>query len=173
MPGPEARLSRLWWLPLALFLLLAIAAGGAVLVANLRGGQPLEILTPSPTPTIAQEIYIGGVVAAPGIYPLREGDSIQDLLKAAGGITDQADPGQLKLVVPSRGKAASPQLINVNTAEAWLLEALPGIGQRLAQAIVDYRTQNGLFRTTGDIMKVPGISTKTYEGIKDQIAVGD
>jgi competence protein ComEA len=62
--------------------------------------------------------------------------------------------------------------VNINTATASELETLPRIGPKVAQRIVDFRTRNGAFKKTEDIMKVQGIGEKVYEGIKDLITVG-
>jgi len=51
------------------------------------------------------------------------------------------------------------------------LDSLPGIGPAKAQAIVDYRDQNGPFRTIDDLLNVPGIGPKILETIRDQITV--
>lgn len=56
-------------------------------------------------------------------------------------------------------------------AEAWLLEALPGIGPALAQRIVDYRSVNGAFERVEDLKRVQGIGEQTYEALKDLITV--
>jgi competence ComEA-like helix-hairpin-helix protein len=69
--------------------------------------------------------------------------------------------------------AELPQKIDINCAEAWLLEALPGIGESKAQAIIDYRQQNGEFQHIIEITEVDGIGPATYEEIKDLITVGD
>jgi comEA protein len=66
-----------------------------------------------------------------------------------------------------------PQKIDINRAEAWLLEALPGIGPTKAQAIIDYRQQNGYFSDISEILNVEGIGQDIYEQIKDLITVGD
>jgi comEA protein len=66
-----------------------------------------------------------------------------------------------------------PQKIDINRAEAWLLEALPGIGPSKAQAIIDYREQNGGFNDVSEILSVPGIGESIYKDIKDMITVGD
>ncbi len=66
-----------------------------------------------------------------------------------------------------------PQKIDINRAEAWLLEALPGIGPSKAQAIIAYRRQNGGFKHITEITKVEGIGPAIYEEIKDLITVAD
>jgi len=56
---------------------------------------------------------------------------------------------------------------------SWLLEALPGIGEVTAQAIMDYRSENGPFKRTEDLLKVTGIGPAIFEKIKDYITVSD
>jgi len=55
----------------------------------------------------------------------------------------------------------------------WVFEALPGIGEALAQRIADYRSENGPFRRIEDLLKVEGIGPATFEKIKDYITVSD
>ena len=62
-------------------------------------------------------------------------------------------------------------LININTADEAMLRSLPGIGEVKAGAIVEYRRENGGFRSVEDVKKVPGIGDKTFENIKDYITV--
>jgi competence protein ComEA len=61
--------------------------------------------------------------------------------------------------------------ININTANASELEKLPGIGPKVAQRIVDYRTKNGAFKKAEEIMKVTGIGEKIFARMKDMITV--
>ena len=61
--------------------------------------------------------------------------------------------------------------ININTATAEQLTLLPGIGETLAQRIVDYRTDNGLFASVDDLKQVSGIGEKKLEQIKSYIKV--
>lgn len=60
--------------------------------------------------------------------------------------------------------------ININTADELALQTLPGIGEKKAQLIIDYR-ENQLFKQKEDIMNIEGIGKKTYEKIKDLISV--
>ena len=84
-----------------------------------------------------------------------------------------ADLSHIKIHVPKVSESHPPQKINVNRAEAWLLEALPGIGQGRAQAIVGYRNQHGPFRRTEDLLGVEGIGNSTLDKIRDLITVED
>ena len=64
-------------------------------------------------------------------------------------------------------------VVNINTADAeTIAESLQGIGPVKAQAIVDYREANGLFKTTDDIMNVTGIGKATFELLKSYLTVG-
>ena len=62
--------------------------------------------------------------------------------------------------------------VNINTADADTLTALPGIGQVLAKRILAYRTQNGPFRAIEEITNVEGIGEKKAEAILELITVG-
>ena len=62
--------------------------------------------------------------------------------------------------------------VNVNTASAEeIAEGLKGVGATKAAAIIDYREENGRFEAPEDILKVPGIGSGTFEGIRDNISV--
>jgi competence protein ComEA len=168
-----SKLSQFWTLA-TLLLLVIIIAGGIFIWSKYNVSRPAEIsISNPPRPETPGYIYIGGAVANPGYYPLLVGDTMDALIQAAGGTTSQADSSQLKLLVPTPGEERQPQKININRAEAWLLEALPGISEIRAQAIIDYRRQNGLFHNTNELTKVEGIGTTTYEKIKDLITVAD
>ena len=61
--------------------------------------------------------------------------------------------------------------ININTDNKERLMTISGIGSSKADAIIEYRTKNGNFKTTEDIMNVSGISKTIYDKIKDIITV--
>ena len=155
-------------------LLVAAVILSLVALMGCSQGEPVEISLPQTTsPQPAGQIYIGGAVNNPGFYPLKEGDTIEELIQAAGGVTDGADLSQIELHIPQPGEADETQRININRAPAWLLEALPGIGEVKTQAIIDYRQQNGPFSNINELLKVAGIGQATLEKIKDLITVAD
>jgi len=155
-----------------ILLVAIIAISSIVAWSRYSRSQPIEISIPS-AQELPGRIYIGGAVSNPGFYALKAGDTIEALIQAAGGTTDSADLGWLKLYVLQTEEEEQPQKINLNRAEVWLLKALPGIGETRAQDIIDYRQQNGPFRHISEIIKVEGIGTATYEKIKDLITVAD
>ncbi len=158
---------------ITIFLIVVIIAGGIVIWLR-HDNRPVEIaITNPPNQEPPGYVYIGGAVTNPGLYPLRDGDSLGTLIQTAGGTTSDADTSLRKLYIPVIGEEKSPQKVNLNRAETWLLEALPGIGKTRAQAIIDYRRQSGQFHNINEITKVDGISLTTYEKIKDLITVAD
>lgn len=68
--------------------------------------------------------------------------------------------------------AAPKGKININTATAAEMEALPRVGPKVAQRIIDYRTQHGNFKRVEEIMKVQGIGEKIFAQLRDLITVG-
>ncbi len=61
--------------------------------------------------------------------------------------------------------------VNLNTATASELQSLKGIGEVLAQRIIDYRNANGGFQSVEEIMNVKGIAEKKFAAIRDRITV--
>lgn len=158
---------------IVIILIVVIAAGGVVLFSKHPWGkEPLEIVLTAPTPILEPEaeIYVAGAVMSPGWYHL-EGDSLEEAIMAAGGATSDADPTRVKLYLYQIGESFESQKIDINRAQAWLLEALPGIGPTLAQRIVDYRNENGPFERIEELKGVEGIGQAKYDGLKDLITV--
>ena len=166
-----SRLNKCWTL-IIILLVAIIAIGGVVVWSRYSPNQPIEISI-SPSQELQGSVYIAGAVTNPGFYPLKGEDSIDALIQAAGGTTTGADLSRLKLYIPDVEDEEQPQKIDINRAEAWLLKALPKIGETLAQRIIDYRSQNGPFRNINELIRVEGIGTTTYEQIKHLITVAD
>jgi competence protein ComEA len=161
-----------YWALIIILLVVIIAIGSIVVWSRYSGSQPIEISIVS-----GQEwqgsVYVGGAVSNPDFYPVNFDDSLQDIIQAAGGATSDADLSNLKIYIPRKAEEIQLQKIDLNRAEAWLLEALPGIGKVRAQAIIDYRCQNGSFNNITELTKVDGIGIATYEQVKHLITVAD
>lgn len=150
-------------------------------------------------------VHLAGEVNNPGVYQLKEGDRLVDLLKTAGGLTDKADlelinlavtlaDGQ-KIIIPNieqRNREENDfkeqnsidlnnlaviagenngSLININRADLNQLVELSGIGEAKAQAIINYREENGLFQSKEELIKISGIGEKTLDNIRDEISL--
>jgi len=85
---------------------------------------------------------------------------------AAAQVTD---PGG-QPTPPSRA-ASTSSLVNLNSATAAELEALPGVGPATATRIVDYRQKNGPFKKIEDLMNVKGIGEKSFLKLKPLVTV--
>ena len=161
-----------YWTLITILLVAIIAISSIVAWSRYSQSQPMEISIPA-AQELQGKIYIGGAVSNPGFYSLQAGDTIEALIQTAGGITISTDLSWLKLYVLQTGEEEQSQKIDLNRAEAWLLEALPEIGKTKAQAIIAYRHQNGPFNNIRELIKVEGIGTTTYEKIKHLITVAD
>lgn len=153
---------------------------------------------PAP-PSAAVIVHVLGALHAPGIVEVRPGDRVVDAIAAAGGTTDDADLAGVNLArvladgeqlrVPRAGEVVAPPpadagtaaesgaggaasgLVNINTADATALEALPGVGPALAARIIAWREENGPFRAVDELLAVSGIGERTLDGMRDQVAL--
>jgi len=164
--------SSKFWAALILLLIIMIVAGSVLIWSKYNRSPSIEVNLPT-APEINGQVSVAGAVNVPGYYPLQEGDSIAALLETAGGMTAAADLDGIKLYIPSVNEAEISQKVNLNLAGDWLLQALPGIGETKARAIINYRQKNGQFRHISEITSVEGIGTVTYEKIKHLITVSD
>ena len=173
-----------------IIVLAAIVAAGIVWFAFDRQGGPqaLEIDLPNAIEAGPIEVYITGAIAEPGVYEMENGDRVIDVLFEAGGHTDDADLEAINLavrlqdedqiVVPRVGQPASTVAgtnsakININTASAGELDALPGIGEVYSQQIVVNREANGPYGSTEELVERQVIPRSTFERIRDLITTG-
>ena len=155
-----------------ILLMLIITTGGVIIWSRYEPGDPVEII--HPTAQIWEgTIYIDGVVNLPGYYPFTHEDTIETLVQAAGGTSDNLSLLNFTLLIDNQKHERQLQKIDINRAEKWLLEALPGIGEVIAQHIIDYRTNHGRFTNTLGLLAVDGIGTSIYERIKEYVTVSD
>lgn len=163
------------------------------------GTNKTEIIKISPTPGQMEETEIvteiSGEVVKPGVYKFRGSARYNDLLAAAGGLTDGADREWLainvnraakltdgsKLFIPKVGQKIEVMeevvgvetggKISLNRASGKMLEELSGIGPAMAGRIMDYRTKNGGFKNIEEVKLVDGIGEALYEKIKDRLVL--
>ena len=168
-----------WWL-LALGLLVAVTAAGVAVfsIKYVSRPHPVEIVVASSDNESPVEVYLTGAGIREGIYTVGQDSTLGDILRRVGVTSSETDPLTIRLSVvgpeddPYSAVPEEPSgKININSATVSELDSLPGIGPAKAQAIVDYRDQNGPFRTIDDLLNVPGIGPKILETIRDQITV--
>jgi competence protein ComEA len=138
-------------------------------------------------------VDVAGKVRRPGIVTLPAGSRVIDALEAAGGARPEVDLIALNLarvlvdgeqivvgidpvaLPPAVGSAATPSttggLVDLNTADQATLETLPGVGPVTAQAILDWRAENGAFSTVDELLEVDGIGDVTLAELRDLVTV--
>ncbi|MBN1375696.1 MAG: ComEA family DNA-binding protein [Dehalococcoidia bacterium] len=161
------------WLIIAVFLAASLITGVVFLSIRLSQIQPVEIsLINTRTVNIQGNIYISGAVARPGIYTTRAEDSLTSLISAAG-LEDNADTSHVQIHVPCKDETGRSQKVDLNSADQWLLQALPGIGEGKAKLIVAYREKNGPLRSIDDLLKIEGFGPSVVDKIREFATVGD
>lgn len=189
--------------------MLTLAASGVVgacaLLVSVRGAPPEpELMIPratASTEAAATELYVhvAGAVARPGLYKVRAGSRVADVLDAAGGPTADGDVHQLNLAtkvgdgervyVPRAGEVVAPGAspggstdragsasaatgpLDLNTATQAQLEELPGVGPSTAKAILQHREKNGRFRAVEELLDVRGIGPAKFAEIEPLVKV--
>ncbi|MBU5668969.1 ComEA family DNA-binding protein [Peptoniphilus sp. MSJ-1] len=138
-------------------------------------------------------VHISGAVKNPGLLKLNSDSRIVDALEKAGGPIDDADLDKInlakklndeeKIYIPKIGEVETPMvnsltsipssnsgpLININTADSSELQKIPGVGEKTAEKIINYRL-NSQFSSIEDIKNVDGIGDKKFESMKDYIS---
>lgn len=74
---------------------------------------------------------------------------------------------------PAPAAKAAPAIVNLNSATAAQIATLPGIGEKAAQRIIEYREKNGGFKKIEELMNVKGIGEKSFLKLKPLITVGE
>ena len=171
--------------------------GSAVSASVIATGTPASGVAEQDDPTDANRgpaqlvVHVAGLVHTPGVVRLASGARVLDALEAAGGAHDGVDLTGLNLarlvtdgeqvlvgVTPPAGAAATPgtgdtgsALVNLNTATAEQLEALPGIGPALAGRILAWRDDHGRFASVDELQEVSGIGPATFAELADLVTV--
>lgn len=170
---------------------------------------------PDPSVVPAVVVQAAGAVNAPGVHRLPVGSRVDDLVRAAGGVTPEADLDRVNLAalladgeriwIPRRGEVEVPSVVSggsggsgagsgggagvgggspgssataalagpldLNTATAEQLDALPGVGPATAAAILAHRDANGPFQSVEDLLDVRGIGDAKLEQIRPLVTV--
>lgn len=142
---------------------------------------------------LINKVHISGEINNPGVYEIGNDDRLEDLVKKAGGLTDLADvekinlaqrlEDQMRIIIPNLNDpetnvdnslnatnsfSSDNKKININTADKDELTKLPNIGDKRADAIIEYR-ETKRFEKIEDIKNVSGIGEKYFEQMKDLI----
>lgn len=139
-------------------------------------------------------VDIKGEINKPGVYEL-EGDArVKEVILEAGGLTKQAEEKQLNLAeklqdqqmiyIPNKEEAEEMEIdgdkeaednnedmIDINAADINELQKISGVGPAKAQAIVDYREENGAFESVDELNEISGFGEKTVEKLRDSIKI--
>ncbi|NTW28004.1 MAG: ComEA family DNA-binding protein [Coriobacteriia bacterium] len=154
---------------------------------------------PSEEPSGTVCVHVTGAVRSPGVYTLPTGSRVVSAIDAAGGLLPGAAQAGVNLaealrdgeqiVVPTQEEfaqgtstagggtstggavATAGRPVNINTADAAMLDTLPGIGPTTAAKIIADRTANGPFKSTDDLGRVSGIGDKTLADLEGLISV--
>lgn len=140
-------------------------------------------------------VYVCGAVHVPGVYELQANARVFEAIRAAGGITEEADPDMVnqaavvtdggQIYVPTAGEeqaqssgvgetganSTDNSKVNINTASEEELMTLSGIGEAKAAAILKYREEHGRFQSIDELMEIEGIKEGVFGKIKDDITI--
>ena len=193
-----SQLLRKYWLPLALGLLGLIFFGYG-LISFLGASKSSDVIPFSQEETASNSanliaVDIEGAVVNPGVYKLKFGSIIQDLLVLSQGLSQDADRDYVskninlaakltdgaKIYIPKLGETVSTAdssfesgstiqngLININTASESELDGLTGIGPVTAEKIINNRP----YQAIEDLINKKVVSSKVFSEIKDKVSV--
>lgn len=147
-----------------------------------------------PKPVKKIQVYLSGQVKNISVVELEDNGNLRviDAVNLAGGLTDLADTDSINLAaqisdgqhihIPTKEIFLSTNQnvssisndgdkVNINTADLDKLTTLKGVGASTAQKIIDYREQNGKFKSIDELKNVRGIGDKKFDAIKDKITI--
>ena len=144
---------------------------------------------PAPSFDAAKEesagcVSICGAVENAGIYEVKEGARLYELIDKAGGLDEEADADAVNLAmevkdgeqirIPYIGETlgiAEEKLVDINKAGVEELCTIPGIGEARAKAIIEYRESSGGFTEIEELKNISGIKDATFIKIKPYVCV--
>lgn len=168
---------------------------------NNNESEEIEIIDKDEKENKEIVIHITGAVKKQGIVKVKQGSRIADVIESAGGVTKDTDLSKINLayVVEDGQKIYVPNIndknieigiteeagdgvveentgkktekVNINKASQTELETLNGVGPSTALKIINYRNENGNFKSIEDIKNVPGIGDAKFESLKNEICV--
>jgi competence protein ComEA len=180
-------LTRTRALVLALCAVAVVLVGGRLLRPAAPRGTAPPLIRASKPPARARAaplvVDVAGAVRRAGLYRLPQGSRIADAVARAGGATERAELDLVNLaapladgeqvLVPARGAAAAAgpgavptAPVDLNSATAEQLDALPGIGPVTAQKIIDYRQTHGPFRSVDELDAISGIGPSRIDNLR-------
>ncbi len=123
-------------------------------------------------------VDVAGAVVEPSVVELPEGSRVFEAIERAGGLTAEGDTSMInqaeilsdgqKIYIPTKQEVKNAEnkgefsvnsgsgkqgLININTADSTALQELPGVGPATAEKIINYRSENGKFKSIDDLKK--------------------
>jgi competence protein ComEA len=151
--------------------------------------DPFPAASPSPAPSVM--VHVVGEVRDPGVVELPAGSRVVDAVRAAGGLRRGGELGGTNLArllsdgerievggqeAAVAGGVAGPAggpggLLDLNTATAEQLDALPGVGPVTAAKILAWRSTHSRFSVIDELAEVPGIGPKTLEDLRPLVRV--
>lgn len=130
-------------------------------------------------------VHVDGAVAKPGVYKLAGDLRVDDAVKAAGGMTSDADSAKVnlaakiadgqKVLIPNKSQGISgqslevgkSQLVSINSGTQAELEGLPGIGPVTAQKIMSLRP----YSSVDELLSKKAVSSSVFAKVKDLISL--
>lgn len=131
-------------------------------------------------------VYVCGAVVREGVYKMPSGSRIYEAVEMAGGFREDAATSEVnqaevlqdasRVYIPTFAEIISANeekdgKINLNAATKEELMTLPGVGEAKADSIIQYRNENGGFKSIEEIMNISGIKEGLFEKIKDLIKI--
>lgn len=172
-------------------IILGIVIGTIALIGVFLVLDPNVGIVPANTNDVSEidkntfSIVVEGAVYKPGSYTMKDGDVMSDLIEAAGGVKSNADSrayyedavlvSGMNYYIASKYDAddlcnnTELDKVNINLDDVSKLTTVSGITTTIANSIVTYRNENGLFSTVEGLMEVYGIGNATYKKIRNYV----